>query len=147
MADQPLDHVIRSWPPWRRGDPPTECGREPTGVQVITRDAFLARVRKLGQQRAAMTMCMTCWETCTRRRTWTSDPVAVMARETGRWDEAEKARLTKELRALAALVAAHEEEFYGFLDDLEDTVDIRTAMRRRTVDRARGVDPKHPRPL
>jgi hypothetical protein len=142
-----VDHVYRAVPPWRRGALLTECGLDPQLYSTISRDAFVSRVQDMGKTRAAMTMCMTCWETAARRTSWARDPAAVMARECSRWDKADKARITAELRALEALVTAHEDEFYGYLDGLEETVDLRARRQRRAVDRARGVDPRGPRPL
>ncbi len=145
MAEPPLDHVVRSVPPWRRGTPLTECGRDPGTVSVIARDELATRVKKLGKTRTSMTMCITCMETSAQRNTWSADPAAVMERECSRWMKTEG--ISRELRALAALVEAHPEEFYGYIDGLDETVDIRAARRRRDRDRARGVDARYPRPL
>ena len=63
--------MVRSRPSWRRGEDLTECGKVVTKVSaVITRDAFIAKVRKQGQQRSAMSTCMTCWHTARNHPSW-----------------------------------------------------------------------------
>lgn len=133
-----MEHVERPPLPWRSIER-TECGLPVAGHPVISRDDFVAKVKAQGKQRAAFTTCMTCWETALRWPTWEQDPVQRLSRETygGRIDVHFRAELT----AIAALVAAHRDEFDDMLSGLAETVslaDRRTAHRRRTADHPRG---------
>ncbi|MCP2256290.1 hypothetical protein LY13_005080 [Prauserella aidingensis] len=135
MSD--LDHVLRPPLPWRQ-DRMSECGRaEPQ--QAITREEFVQRVRQHGQKRAAMTTCMTCWETTERWPSWETDPVGAIAREFyGRHGRARDSdRLRDELRAIAALVEEHRDEFDGYLTGLAQTssLDQHRRQRRRVAAR------------
>jgi hypothetical protein len=134
--DLPVEHVLRPRLPWRSGLDLTECGRPLGDWAVITREAFLAKVRRQGRQRAAMTTCMTCWETATRWAAWDEDPVQAVVREAeSRWRRnggRERDRLLRdELLALAALAEAHRAEFDGLLAGLGDTVRLSDARRAR----------------
>jgi hypothetical protein len=145
MNDEPLDHVLRPQLPWR-DDLTTECGLSGDGDRrVITRAAFLRRLKDQGKQRSAMTTCMTCWQTAGRYKDWATSPSDVMARNVNGWDETKKVRINSELRAIVALIEAHPEEFYGYLDGLESTSSLADARLARRRDDARGV--KRPRPL
>lgn len=129
---EPLQHVLRPQPPWR-DLMVTECGR-PTNdlAAVLTRDEFVAKVTRLGQQRSAMTTCMTCWETARNHPAWDQSPVAVMGRITrdGQWGK-DAGMVNKELRAIAHLIDAHREEFDGLLDGLSRTDDLASARKKR----------------
>jgi hypothetical protein len=125
MSDEiPLQHVLRPMLPWRN-EHLTECGKTPN-EHALTRDAFIAKVRQQGKKRAAMTTCMTCFETAQRWPDWNANPVAVLAREVKGvtyWGEAaHEAPLRDELRAIALLIEAHPEEFAGTLAALKNTV-------------------------
>ena len=135
-----LEHVIRSRPPWRRGEDLTECGKTVTGRAVITRDAFLAKVRKQGQQRSAMSTCMTCWTTARNHPSWDENPVKSLIREAARFEwhlpgrEGRDLTFHDELRAIEALIAAHPEEWGELLSSLGGMTrldDARRAKRRR----------------
>lgn len=128
---QPLEHVARAALPWRTDPPLTECGKPHDGRPVLTRDEFVAKVRRLGRQRAAMSTCMTCWGAAERRTNWGQDPVAVMRRECGDWAHTDS-RLRDELLALAALADAHRDEFEQLLTGLGDMVRLDERRRRRT---------------
>jgi hypothetical protein len=138
----PVDHIARPALPWR-DETRTECGKDASKVaSVITRDAALAKVKKQGKQRAALSTCMTCWSTAESWRGWDESPSEVLARETKglRWfnegPTGQAAKLDAELRAIAALVEAHREEFDGFLTGLGQTVDLvkaREEQRRREL--------------
>lgn len=137
MADElPLEHVIRPQLPWRQ-DELVECGKKP-GEHAITRDAFIAKVRKQGKTRAAMTTCMTCFETAQRWPDWNTNPVAVVAREvknvTYRGNTSEESPLRDELRAIELLIEAHPEEFAETLAALRNAVPF-GKRRARTVRR------------
>jgi hypothetical protein len=131
-----LDHVARAGLPWRP-EHRTECGLAPGGRQVISRDELVAKLKREGQRRAAMTTCMTCLDTATRHQTWAQDPASAMRREIPLYGR-DLDVVNGELRAIAALINAHREEFDGFLAALAGTVrlaDARTARRGR---RAQG---------
>ena len=143
-AGQPepdLEHVIRSRPPWRRGEDLTECGKPVSNVAaVITRDEFVAKVRRQGQQRSAMSTCMTCWHTARNHPSWEENPVASLVREAMRFKwhlpgrEGRDLTFYDELRAIEALIAAHPDEWAELLTGLGDTTrldDKRRARRRR----------------
>ncbi len=103
----PVDHILRPRLPWREDIGITECGLDGTKVPTLTRDQFFQRLKDLGQQRTAMTTCMTCSTTAARWGTWDDDP---------RWETAWRrddhgARLRDELQAAAMLIEAHREEF------------------------------------
>ena len=140
--DLPLEHVIRSRPPWRTGPDITECGKRVAGQPVITRDAFLAKVRSQGKQRSAMTTCMTCWNTAASHPSWDENPVASLVREArqfefARWEgtfggeSAKTVTFRDELLAIAALIDAHRDEFDDLLSGLRDTVRLDEKRRER----------------
>lgn len=112
-----IDHIERPRLPWRNGGTTTECGLPAANHPVITRDVFLARVKELGQQRAAMVTCMTCFQTARHWPTWEEDPGHMLGRETS-LNSYRSTPLDNELRAIALLVANHREEFDGLLDEL-----------------------------
>lgn len=140
MTPEPIDHVRRPDLPWRVSTL-TECGRLVAEVASISRDEFVSRVRAQGQQRSAMTTCMTCWSTANRWPSWDQDPVGAIGREcAGVGYTTESARhevFRRELRALAALLAAHRDEFDGYLAGLDATVDLAQARRARRTTRGR----------
>ena len=127
MPDEPLSHVLRAALPWRDGPVLTECGKFPgDGTPVMTVPEFAAKVKREGQQRAAYTMCMTCWSTAVRHRavSWEADPVGVIAREVS-WarygiagairDEPTARLFRDELLAIEELISRHREEFTGLV--------------------------------
>jgi hypothetical protein len=133
-----LEHIVRARPPWRRGPELTECGRAASACAVITREAFLAKVRAQGKQRAAVTTCMTCWSTADRHASWEENPIGCLSRDLERyagwrWGHApaEAAPLRDELLAVAALVRAHRNEFDALLIGLGQTVSLGDARHRR----------------
>lgn len=131
-ADQ-LDHVRRPDLPWRVATS-TECGRDADTVPCISRDELLARLADFGQARTSLTTCMTCWQTSARWKTFDQDPVDALRREVYAGRMGEEERFGAELRALAALHAAHREEFDEFLAGLAETVsmaELRARRRRR----------------
>lgn len=152
----PLDHISRPSLPWRAPHL-TECGKllgEIDPLWVLTRDQVQARIKAVGQQRAAYTTCMTCASTSDRYRPLPHDSTAIIAitreltavqhayppREThfeGRvsieqpsdlWHR--KQQLAGELEAIQALIESRREEFDGYLSGLQDTVSL--ADRRGT---------------
>jgi len=137
MTDMPLEHVRREQPPWRHSAI-TECGLPVAGHPVITRDAFTAKIRAQGQQRAAMTTCMTCWSSARRNRPWSESPVESLAREAERhmWAGGDADRFRDELLAIAELISRHEDEFGAIVGSLGDTVRLDSARAQR---RQRGA--------
>lgn len=134
--DLPKEHVERPPLPWRAAVI-TECGLPAAGHPVITRDEFIAKVKRQGKQRAAFSTCMTCWETAQRWPTWEQDPVQRIARETyGGGYRRGSDRFRAELLAIEVLVAAHREEFDAALAGLADAPRLDEARRAR---RARGL--------
>lgn len=131
VVEKPVvEHIVRAASlPWRPADDRlTECGKSSAGYPSITREEFDKKLRLQGQQRAAMSTCMTCWNTATRWKSWAVDPVDAMSRECYGM-RGDRDQLRKELWALAELVDRHREEFDGFLHGLEQTADL--AARRR----------------
>lgn len=138
---EPMEHVLRSPLPWRANEEAkTECGKTAVDVaKTITFDDLVRKVKDQGQQRAAMSTCMTCMNQADfrRRPDWDTCPGALIARESqheflhsgfGHANH-QDSLLDKELRAIAALVEAHREEFDGYIQGLRSTVSL--AERRR----------------
>lgn len=73
-------HVQRPVLPWR-DKALTECGLPSEGHPVMSREDFIAKVKREGRQRSAMTTCMTCWNTATQHPSWQEDPVGCISRE------------------------------------------------------------------
>jgi hypothetical protein len=131
MSEQ-LEHVRRPNLPWRIFDL-TECGLQTTDRPVISRADLQAKWKRQGQQRAALTTCMTCLSTAQRWPSWDEDPAACLGRETymGRSPDT---RLADELRAIALLVEAHRDEFdqtVASLTAAPSLAEARSARRRR----------------
>lgn len=119
-------HIRRPDLPWRPSRF-TECGRPVGDVkEFITRDEALAKIKEFGFQRASFLTCMTCLTNTRQYREET--PVQSLSREFfGATDPA----LNDELRAIAAIVDAHRDEFDGFLEGLTTAVDLAAARRER----------------
>jgi len=139
FGKEPLTHIRRPNLPWR-DDELTECGKPIGDIKgsVLNRESAAVQLRRLGQQRFAMFHCMTCWNTARYNHGWDRSPSHVMAREVqrgGRFTMNEvNQRMDAELRAIAALIEAHREEFDGFLAGLEETTDL---TRVRAAKRAK----------
>lgn len=145
----PLEHVMRPGPPWRPAElARTECGKDigallALGRPVLSREAVQKKIKDQGRQRAAFTTCMTCWDGVERWETWEENPVSAIGRETygsysGRYADKTNVhfrRFTDELLALAALAAAHPEEFEALLSGIGETVSL---AERREARRFRG---------
>jgi hypothetical protein len=128
---EPLDHIRRGASvPWRAiEDHLTECGLMAANVPAITLDEMRAKIKRQGVQRAGLSSCMTCWNLATRYQGWDEDPTQAIRREVfGSLHSLERFRL--ELRAIAALIANHPEEFQKYIDSLGMTVDL-TRRRRQ----------------
>lgn len=137
MSELPLEHVERVTPPWRLQHV-TECGLPVEGHPVISRAGFVAKVKAQGKQRAAMTTCMTCWDSAGRNEPWDESPVESLIREcerhrwAGRSGQRDPDQFRRELLAIAALIEAHRDEFDDMVAGLGDTVRLsdRRAQRR-----------------
>lgn len=140
MPDEPLDHIERACLPWRN-DALTECGRPLADVKAwITRDAYIARLKEHGSRRTAFTVCQTCASCIQHTKTWQQSPAAVIQRESGKtgWfgETDEGKRLSRELRAIAALIEAHRDEFDDYLTGLDATINLADRARvKRTRER------------
>jgi hypothetical protein len=126
LADEPLAHVLRAALPWRDGPVLTECGKLPDApMPVLTVGEFIAKVKREGKQRSAMTTCMTCWHTASRHAvtSWEADPMGVLDREISwarAWrgeirDDPTARRFRDELLAIEELIARHRAEFDGLV--------------------------------
>jgi hypothetical protein len=131
-----IDHVERGALPWRDVEL-TECGLPVANHPVITRASYAARLREWGQQRTRFTVCRTCATTSANYQSWDENPVSAIRREAERcgWfpQEGDEGRdlFVRELRALAALAAAHPEEFTGYVQGLTETVSLDAARKSR----------------
>lgn len=135
-----VDHIQRPPLPWRAAEL-TECGKPLHDRPWITRAAWIAKVRREGQQRSQLTTCITCWQTARRHPPWDENPVAALAREAQqfqytRWsgETPRSVSFRDELLAIAALVDAHPDEFEALIAGLADAprlADARAARRRK----------------
>jgi len=137
MSDQPLTHITRTPLPWREATK-TVCGRPVTQYAValvINRADAIAMSRRLGQQRFALVICMTCAHNHSRWVEWDESPVHRMEREvTGGAFGKREPELEAELRAIAALIVGHREEFDNLVESIlrGDVVTISDLRRQRS---------------
>lgn len=145
-----LDHVARPPLPWRSADQAlTECGQRAADTSVIDLDELAARWRRLGQQRASLTVCMTCFNRVSwagrtvHQDSWDERPERLLAREIDRVGRsrsdaghADREALRLELRALAMLADAHRDEFDAAVAGMRDATDLSAWREQR---RMRGV--------
>lgn len=134
--DVAKDHILRAQLPWRKAwDALTECGLPAKAHSVLDYTHFIAKVEQQGQQRAAMSTCMTCWQGAERHQRSYMRPkafqpptlISIFHRELDRvrWsEERDGAVLRKELYAIAALIEAHQEEFDQRVAGMEGVVFI-----------------------
>ncbi len=104
-------HILRPSLPWRDAGQLTECGHESTNA--IARSEFLVGLKENGVQRMAVLCCMTCFYTAQRHADWDTDPRTALLREIV-WESDHRSRgyaLRDDLMAIAALIAAHRDEF------------------------------------
>lgn len=132
-----ITHIERSTLPWR-AERATECGLDATRHPVWTRDEALATWKEMGRQRFGMHVCMTCMSTMERHAVWEHDPASCLVRHAipmqahgwGRGMDEEKRRFADELRAIAALIETHREEFDAIVRGYGEVVDLRDARRK-----------------
>lgn len=135
-----ITHIERSPLPWRP-ERATECGLDASRHPTWTREEAAEKQRALGTQRFSMFACMTCLNTAGRHAMWETDPASCMVRHAapmavGMWGfpqeaDHEKRRFADELRAIAALIANHREEFDALVSGLGEVVDIDSARKAR----------------
>lgn len=134
-----VHHIRRARLPWRPlGADRTECGLQSEGRDVVDLTEAAKLVQTVGKTRARDQLCITCFETAANHEDWQDNPAAVVARECGayggRFGRGEDRPINDELRAIAALIAAHREEFDALVADHRATVSLdgaRLAKRRR----------------
>lgn len=147
-ADEPLHHIERSNLPWH-DERKTECGLDPRGVPTWTRGEAIAQARKLGRQRFSLFCCMTCTGTVERHSTWEQDPASCLVRfaerntlRGSRYQQNRQAeRFAAELRAIAAMIEQHRDEFDERVSGLLDAASLdkaRDAKRAGTQWRRRA---------
>lgn len=140
-ADEPLTHITRTALPWREATK-TVCGHPvaqyPAGLVVNLADARVMQ-RRLGKQRFALAICMTCAHNVGHWVEWDENPIGRMEREvTGGAFGKREPVLEAELRAIAALIELHREEF----DDLVSSYVNRDVVTMAQLRRQRaGRDP------
>lgn len=145
---EPVDHVLRPKLPWRDEQDITECGYDASKVTTLTREEFIARRKEMGEQRTAILTCMTCKDTAARWHDWDTDPRAAIQREIewehrGRWSRDDgRERLAFELRAIAALIDAHHDEFKQEVAKLRGVAEWQATkketQKKREPKKARG---------
>jgi hypothetical protein len=152
---EPVDHILRPQLPWRQGDGAiTECGYDAAKVKTLTREKYFQRLQDMGQQRAALFTCMTCADTAKRWGAWDDDPGRALDREIA-WEcggsywcnrDDRGFRLRDELFAIAALIAAHRDEFDALMSVnmqrrnwLLKKADLENRKTRRSKERPRGL--------
>lgn len=130
MTREELEHVRRPNLPWRTFDL-TECGLD-TDRPVISRAELAAKWKAQGQQRAALTTCMTCLDTARRWPSWDEDPVRCLGRETYGGRRGHEDVFRAELRAIELLVEAYRDEFDQAVRDINaaPTLEAKQAWRR-----------------
>lgn len=138
MSDRKHEHILRTPLPWRGDDAAlTECGLPADSRTTLTVEAMLQKIAREGQARAALSSCMTCWQT-TNRRYWAAENSDELLQSVGReiervqWQESpERSRLVRELRAMSMLVAAHREDFDKLVADLGEVISLPEARRKQ----------------
>jgi hypothetical protein len=135
---EPVDHIERPTLPWRNQASLTECGLAAVQVRAITRTDFDRRIKEWGEQRTAITTCMTCYNTARRWGTWQDDPRKAIEREVN-WETGygfgpspHGTQLRDELKAIALLIERHRSEFKELVHDVVGTVDFLAERRKRT---------------
>jgi hypothetical protein len=139
----PVDHIARAVLPWREAERGlTECGLAAASYPTIDREAYFQRLTDFGKTRAAMLTCVTCSDVVRHHAPWHVDPVSAIEREVthyfGRYSE-DRPRppnpkyepFRRELRAIAALIAAHREEFDAYLVGLGTVSELDEARRKK----------------
>lgn len=131
-----LTHITRTGLPWRAADR-TVCGKPisqyPAQLVINLADAQ-AMQRRLGQQRFALAICMTCAHNVGHWAEWDANPVMRFQREVngnGMGRDRHDELIERELRAIAALIAAHRDEFDDMVTALADGSVVTMQQLRR----------------
>lgn len=131
-------HILREAPPWRRLDPAaqlrTECGKTAASDGKVlvagTRAELLERVRVEGREVLAQ-VCKACRTKSDLHAdaSWQRNPGALIARDVDPSSPRGDDQLTRELHALAAIAAAHPEEFAALVTATVPTLEARREAR------------------
>lgn len=142
-VDEPLRHIERPSLPWRP-ETKTGCGLDVAGVPTWTRDEARAKAKSLGRQRFSLFACMTCTTVFGNTPEWDVDPAGCLGRVCDRLGglrfyrgarhQPERERFAAELRAIAALVEAHRDEFDETVEALLQTTSLDQKRRARQRD-------------
>ena len=114
-----LDHILRAQVPWRPDAVLTECGRVVNSAMPVSK--LQEKIDREGQRRAALTTCMKCWHRVSYHSYGPGgdDRVTALRREldacSTRPRSDRRATMENDLRAIAALVELHREEFQELL--------------------------------
>jgi hypothetical protein len=109
-------HLLRPKPPWRDGYEVTACGKDAAGLAAYPLEEF-ARLWTYGRVRTCQGCSAPLIFYSLALPVWEKDPAAVIGQDCDPSDRAARhERACAEFRALAALAAAHEEEFAGLLE-------------------------------
>jgi len=111
-------HIVRPPVPWSLVPLSSECGRATSSLDsTMTLDEARVLREKLGQQRFALVICMTCATTAGRWPTFEEDPLQRLQRERNLWQEGGE-QVRNELFALAELVNRHRAEYEGLVGEI-----------------------------
>jgi hypothetical protein len=126
-------HIARGGLPWRRIEL-AECGRPTKSIQTIDR-------QDIGSYNPGI-VCRTCVDTCRSWPSWEQNPVAAIHRQclltAGGEDEG---WLETDLRAIAALIAQHPEEFVSLVEAEGGVIDYDSIERAsRPLDESEEED-------
>lgn len=136
MSKESLCHVARAPLPWRPAWQ-TECGlRIDSGAPVMTREEFIAKVKREGQQRAAFSTCMTCWQTSSRHMHPEVDDeersLRALNRELDWYRKDGREILKADISAISILIKRYRAEFDELVEDYKATVKLPAIQGRRT---------------
>ncbi|MDO8391035.1 MAG: hypothetical protein Q7V57_11140 [Actinomycetota bacterium] len=131
-----LHHITRTNLPWRDATR-TVCGKPISQYRpdlVITLADAQSMQRRLGQQRFALAICMTCANNVGHWAEWDANPIMRFQREingNGMGRDRDDQVVENELRAVAALIERHREEFDDMVTALSDGSVITMQQLRR----------------
>lgn len=113
MADLPavIRHISRPSLPWRASNL-TRCGR-PVAEMGEGRVISLTQARSLMKRRDGGLVCLTCTRHLNDWPEWDANPSGLMHQytRTGAWGPARDGWINDDLRAIAALIERHRDEF------------------------------------
>jgi hypothetical protein len=125
-----LHHIERGMLPWWTHRL-TECGRDPERYPTWTRDQAVAEYDRLGPQQFSLVVCITCRDTANRHPDWDHNPISCINRHT-EWVDDEP-QVAAELRAIAALIDAHRDEFDQAVADHLTPTSLADKRRQRRL--------------